>query len=225
MKGFLVVGLLTAAVIPAGAAGSISHKIPPGTRAALQEGLDFLEAIKGGPVPESALHRRFFGGPVSGGTYVAFVDRGLKEYIEFDDPRPGEIAAVYWGSGKVSITSSFEKLELVKRAAVLIHEAYHGQEDDMEHVRCPKHFVDDEGRPIVSDATGEPIAEKYACDEDADKAYAHGYVFLMNLAMNCSNCSEEVRSRALYWAKRSYHRVINEDARRFLKQDSADEGR
>lgn len=202
---------------------AISADMPAEMRLSLEEALNFLEGIRSGQAKESQLHRELFGG-IDGAAYDAFIDANVREIIPGEcDPEPPmgcKVLARTYGWDQIQITPSFPRVDVVRRAVVLLHEARHfSLPDHGGHVVCPKPFLDAQGRDIVSVLTGESVAGLKSCDVGANGSYGLEYVFLTNLARGCSNCTEEITSKARFWAEQAYYRINDGSARAALRQD------
>ena len=200
----------------------ISADMPAELRRSLTEALFFLEAIQGGAAIESPLHRELFG-EIRGADYIAFIDSNVREIIpgECDAPPKGcKVLARTYGPDQIQVTPSFSRVDVARRAAVLLHEARHfSLPDHGGHVACPTPFLDEEGRDIVNVLTREPLAGLDVCDAGANGSYGLEYVFLTNFARGCSNCSKEIKSKARFWAEQAFYRINDEEARTALRQD------
>ncbi|HOX23364.1 MAG TPA: hypothetical protein PLL10_07865, partial [Elusimicrobiales bacterium] len=93
------------------------------------------------------------------------------------------------------------------RLGVMIHEARHSEGGGWPHVNCP---IGSKPSTLV----GKP-----ACDTTPYGAYGVGGIFLKNVALHCTNCTDKVREDAALYGNKQLSRIISLKGKQQLRED------
>lgn len=130
--------------------------------------------------------QNFFGFPFSGPSLLVWLQRRIHR---FRIGSSGRYVANF-ENGTIYLDSSFFEFSNLERAVVLIHEARHGDGDDLHHIDCPSDF------PFLSTRAPETELEGMrACDDRRDGAYGFGAAFLfeiLSFGLYPPGCSAEI---------------------------------
>lgn len=130
------------------------------------------------PVLSSKIYKKktqfqeFFGFPFSGPSLLLWLQQRIHK---FRIGSSGRYVANF-ENGTIYLDSSFFKLSNLEKTVVLIHEARHGDGEDLQHIDCPSDF------PFLSTRAPETELEGMrACDDRKDGAYGFGAAFLFEI--------------------------------------------
>ncbi|MDD5655985.1 MAG: hypothetical protein PHF00_01865, partial [Elusimicrobia bacterium] len=211
---------------PAAAAAALpvfDPGVSPAVKEQMARDLDFVSSIRAAEA--SRLHREVFG-PVAGPAYVRWFASRVKA-VGFDagDDGPTTIAYVLtrkqpW---KMWVTRNFVGYAMpqIARVMFMFHEARHTETDrgNWHHAVCPDPFRDEGGREVRGILSGMPMAGKAVCDRVALGSYGSSVVMLKNISKFCSNCAGKARFDAGLYADDQLKRIIDDSARREIKDD------
>ncbi|MGK5090089.1 hypothetical protein WDW86_21265 [Bdellovibrionota bacterium FG-2] len=190
----------------------LEKSVPADVRAQFVQDMTVLGTFSGKKV--SPLHEKYFG-PLSGGTYLAFIFRRVSQ-IAYD---PNETFATARSRGdRITLAPTYPQLPQALRMSLLIHESAHSHGGPW-HSLCPKPYLDEQGNPAKSGASGVLLEGLGACDYDLQGAYGMQAVFLGNIARNCDSCSEKIRQDAELYLPNTFLRFPDLELRRVLMED------
>ncbi len=193
-----------------------SENVPESFRLYLTSALEELYSVKG--EAGTVLHKKIFGGAVTGETYRKWFAERVRR-IEMKDDGCGYTARVDSAgpAGVIYISNCVNQNagpeSKVYWLSVLFHEARH-LEFEARHVDAKnKHWLHD----VVADSSG--VAMAY--DRSPMGAYGVEKVFAFNLAHFCSNCSAEFKRQANdVFEDDTNWRKISPEAARVLSLDA-----
>ncbi len=196
--------------------------VPVAIQAQMKGDMAFIGSVQGDGV--SPLHVQIFGN-VDGRAYDAFFRDRVKSVGVSECGGGAAVACVmpYYDSTKIWLTSNFIKFShpQIARTMVVFHESRHTEDaqGNWSHVRCPRPFLDEDGKEMRSIWTGAPLAGQPGCDVTALGAYGMTVVMMKNIQKYCSNCTDKVKMDAGIYADDQLKRVIDRSAKTQLIQD------
>jgi hypothetical protein len=126
--------------------------------------------------------------------------------------------------GWIFLSPNYTKFQhpTVARLMVLFHEARHNERENRNwpHAKCPSNFVDENGQPVKSNWTGEPLAGELACDLEVDGSYGIATILLLNIAYRCDDCSAADRHDAEVYGLDQLRRIIWKPAQDAILKDA-----
>lgn len=196
--------------------------VPAEIQSQMRADLAFVKGLSGGKA--TALHAKIFGA-VSGADYVKFFETRVSAIGMSSCGGGNAVACVipFRDPSKMWLTSNFVRFShpQVSRMMVVFHEARHTETKNWNwsHATCPTPFRDAQGKDMKSIWTGATLAGEPACDETPLGSYGSSTIMLKNIAKHCSNCTDKVRMDAELYAEDQLGRIIDEDARKEMKDD------
>jgi len=196
--------------------------VPPAIQAQIRDDMTFIGTIQSSDT--SPLHKKIFG-TVDGANYLKFFNSRVTG-IGMDDCGSGiAVACVipYVDPSKMWLTQNYIKFShpQVSRVMVVFHESRHTEtgNGNWSHARCPRPFVDADGKPMTSIWTGSFLAGEAACDSTPYGSYGSSMIMLKNISKFCSNCTDKVKMDAGIYADDQFKRIISADAIKAIKAD------
>lgn len=184
--------------------------------------MQFAYGIRGSN--QTPMHQAIFG-PLQGKSYQHYFESRINEMGMNDCGSSIALACVinYVSHTKLWLSENFLtfSIPLVERVGTYLHEARHteSQYQYWSHAACPIPFLDEDGKDIRGDLSGQKLEGHFACDNSEWGAYGVEAVFAKNLAKYCTNCSDKVKMDAdIYFAVMA-KRVVNEDSKALLQAD------
>ena len=183
--------------------------------------LGFIGLVQGKQA--TPLHQKVFG-KVDGASYLKFFQNRVftvGKSLCGDDNAVACVLSLW--DNEIFITPNYTKFDhpQIARLSVIFHEARHTEkkEGNWPHATCPKPFLNDQGQNQISIWTGAALAGEPACDATPMGSYGIQTIFLKNLALNCTNCTEKVKADAELFADDQLNRIIDADSKAQLKKD------
>ncbi|MDD4005203.1 MAG: hypothetical protein PHW69_08385 [Elusimicrobiaceae bacterium] len=204
------------------AAVPFDEDVPPAIQAQIRDDMAFIGTIQSSDA--SGLHRKIFG-PVDGRAYLDFFNSRVKGIGMDDCGSAIAVACVipFVDSSKMWLTQNYIKFShpQISRLMVVFHESRHTETSNgnWSHARCPRPFVDADGKPITSIWTGSFLAGEAACDSTPYGSYGSSLIMLKNIQKFCTNCTDKVRMDAGIYADDQFKRITSASAIKAIKAD------
>ena len=218
MKTLLVLLLSSLVFAPM---ANAENQFPDEARREVEFALDWILGLEFSETTE--LHKEFFGELNTGAVYAEYLSR-IESFVYREVRNNSTAATVSRSRPVINITQNFvirDDYGWVDKASILIHEVRHiaAGEGRFGHIKCPEY--DMEGEILIGHVSGIRLRDERACDGHHRGAYGHQTVMLANIANYCTNCSEEEKERARFFADRMIRRIVrNPGAYRRLKEDT-----
>lgn len=187
-------------------------EVPANLRQEIMQDLNFMKSLQGSD--STALHKQFFAEKIDGEAYFKFFSDRVT-HIGLDDCGDGKAVAcvIPWaGSSRIWLTPNYTRFShpQIAKLMVVYHEARHTEDaqGNWMHARCPRPFLDENGKEIRSIWTGSSLAGEAACDSQVGGSYGSSTILLKNIAKYCSNCSEKVKQDAELYANDQLKRLV-----------------
>jgi hypothetical protein len=196
--------------------------VPITTRIQLEGDLTHFFSMQGANA--TPLYRKIFGPFTGKGSSKWFFDRvgAVGQNLCTTDSAVACVLSAW--DGWIFLSPNYTKFQhpSIARLMVLFHEARHNERENKNwpHAKCPKNFVDENGQPIRSIWTGEPLAGELACDLDIGGSYSIATILLLNIAYHCDNCSAEDRHDAEIYGLDQLRRIIWKPAQDAIIKDA-----
>jgi hypothetical protein len=130
---------------------------------------------------------------------------------------------LFFDPNKMWLTENFVKFShpQIARAMVVYHEARHSEtkNGNWSHDRCPRPFLDDNGKEKVSIWTGAKLAGEAACDSTPFGSYGSTVILLKNISMFCTNCNDKVKMDSDLYAMDQLGRINRVDVKNSMLAD------
>jgi len=204
---------------------SFEPSVPPSLARLINADLDFVGRMQGSSA--SPMHLRIFG-EVSGRSYLAWLNERVDK-IGYEPASTHDRGATAYNDSKggrrnhIVVTDWFARRDLpqIARVTILFHEGRHSEQPHSywPHRKCPKPYLDRNGREIKSTYTGLPLAGEFACDSTPYGAYGVSVVMMMNIARGCRNCNEKILSDAALYAADQLKRMTKRSDRQKIFAD------
>lgn len=184
--------------------------------------LAFINSLTGSTA--SPLHKQIYGA-VDGPTYTKFFETRVTQIGMNSCGGGNAVACVipFYGSSKIWFTQNYVKFShpQVSKMMIVFHEARHTEvnNSNWSHATCPSPFLDADGKEMRSIWTGAQLADEPACDITPLGSYGSSSIMLKNISKFCTNCSEKVKMDAGIYADDQFKRVIDEDAKKQMRDD------
>lgn len=221
IRSFFILGLMAFSTASYGASLSYDSDVPADLRAQLESDLAFLTSVQG--KKSTPLHNEIFGS-VSGRAYSKWFYSRVAEAgmsLCYEDNAVACVLSAW--DNKMWFSPNYTKFShpQIARIMVLVHEARHTERDEKfwPHVKCPKPFLNEQGKEITSIWTGAKLEGERACDDSAYGSYGAATVFLKNIAKYCKNCTEKVRMDAEIYGSDQLNRITNSVYKKEMTDD------
>lgn len=197
--------------------------VPANIKSQMLDDLHFVSQIEG--TQQSPFHQQIFGA-VSGLRYTQFFESHITS-VGMDSCGGGAaVACVMPFLGKkMWLTDNFVNFShpQIARLMVVFHEARHTEssQGNWAHQRCPRPFLDENGRDKVSIWTGAKLEGESACDRTAFGSYGSSTIMLKNISLHCSNCNEKVRMDADIYVADQLGRITSANVKQSMLDDFA----
>jgi len=196
--------------------------VEPAVKKQMLDDLSFIGTVQS--TKSTPLHQKIFG-RVDGATYSEWFGSRIFSVGKNSCGSGNAVACVipFMDSNKMWVTKNYTQFDhpQIARVSVIFHEARHSevQNGNWSHATCPTPFRDEHGNDVKSIWTGAILAGQPACDVTPYGSYGSATIFLKNVGMNCSNCSEKVRADADLFGSDQLGRVIDAKAKAAMKAD------
>jgi hypothetical protein len=196
-------------------------EVPQSLRAQVKTDLTFLAGVTG--QKSTPLHQKVFG-KVDGAAYMLwFKNRITAVGVSLCGSDTAVACVLSAWENKMWFSPNYTAFQnpQIARLSVIYHEARHTESEEhfWPHAKCPQPFLDESGMPILSIWTGATLAGESACDLDEFGSYGVQTLFLKNISLNCTNCTEKIKADADLYANSMLKRIIWVPARTRMKQD------
>ena len=221
MQKLLVVLLLLVGSTAAAELIYFDARVPENSRRLFQTDLDLMRGIEG--TTASPRHRALIG-EVRGADYLAFLKQRI-QFVGYQVAREGRTAAFVQAPYYTTmfLTSNFSNADTPQmfRVQVYWHESRHGEwaVGGWQHVICPRGATDLHGEEIRGPVSGRSLIGFPGCDNVSDGAYGLSATMMGNLAKNCTNCSEKVKTDSKWLSEDSTGRLLGEPLRKIVVDD------
>ncbi|OGR94070.1 MAG: hypothetical protein A2V88_14440 [Elusimicrobia bacterium RBG_16_66_12] len=196
--------------------------VPAEIQAQMRGDLAFIAGILGSGTTK--LHQQIFGN-MDGAAYAKFFETRVSAIGMNSCGSGNAVACVipFRGPSKMWLTKNFIRFShpQVSRMMVVYHEARHteSRSGNWPHASCPRPFRDAQGRDMKSIWTGAMLAGEPACDKTPFGSYGSSTIMLKNIAKFCANCTDKVRMDAGFYADDQMGRIIDEGAKKQMRDD------
>lgn len=198
--------------------------VEPALKKQVLDDLAFVATLKGNGQATRA-HQEIFG-KMDGKAYAAwFADRvqEVGKSLCGDDKAVACVLSAW--DNKMWFSPNYTKFDhpQIARLMVIFHEARHTEADEgnWPHAKCPKPFLDGNGKDLRSIWTGALLEGEAACDSTVYGSYGSATVFLQNIAATCANCSEKVKMDADLYGADQLNRLVDPADRQRLRDEAA----
>lgn len=218
-------GLALAAILfttQAHAALKYDNNVPADIQAQMNADLDFMAQISGSG--QTPFHSQIFGN-VDGASYRTFFDTRITSVGMSSCGGGNAVACVqpFFNPNKMWLTNNFIKFShpQIARLMIVYHEARHSEtrNGNWRHSNCPRPFLDENGKDMVSIWTGAPLAGEPACDSTHQGSYGSSTILLKNVSKFCANCADKVKMDADIYATDQLGRIDRADVKRAMLAD------
>ena len=195
--------------------------VQPALKAQILEDFSFIQSIKS--IRATPLHQKIFG-DVDGANYFEWFTKRVFSVGLNDCGSSSAVACVIVSvPNKIWMTPNYTKFShpQIARLSVVYHEARHTESENgkWSHATCPTPFKDAKGNNMQSIWTGALLEGKPACDVTAFGSYGSATIFLKNIGLNCSNCSEKVMADANLYGNDQLGRIVDAASKKNMMLD------
>ncbi|CAN5385210.1 hypothetical protein BH10BDE1_BH10BDE1_22460 [soil metagenome] len=193
----------------------------------VKQTLDDLTVVQGlqgsGATP---LYSKIFGSNLDGANLNNFFSTRIASF-DMDDCGGGPAVAAcvqpYYDPHIMWLTQNYVtyKIAQIFRIGVIFHESRHTESAGgfWSHVNCPTPFKDPQGNDIRGIISGTLLQGQPACDTKLLGAYALEAIFLKNVELYCTNCSQKVKMDAKLYGEDGVLRISDAKANADLRKD------
>lgn len=220
IKGLALAAILFAT--QAQAALKYDRNVPADIQTQMNADLDFMAQITGSG--QTPYHSQIFGA-VDGTSYRTFFDTRITSVGMSSCGGGNAVACVqpFFNPNKMWLTNNFIKFShpQIARLMIVYHEARHSEtrNGNWMHSNCPRPFLDENGKDMVSIWTGAPLAGEAACDSTHQGSYGSSTILLKNISKFCANCADKVKMDADIYATDQLGRIDRADVKRSMLAD------
>lgn len=220
IKGLALAAILFAT--QAQAALKYDRNVPADIQTQMNADLDFMAQITGSG--QTPYHSQIFGA-VEGTSYRTFFDTRITAVGMSSCGGGNAVACVqpFFNPNKMWLTNNFIKFShpQIARLMIVYHEARHSEirNGNWMHSNCPRPFLDENGKDMVSIWTGAPLAGEAACDSTHQGSYGSSTILLKNISKFCANCADKVKMDADIYATDQLGRIDRADVKRAMLAD------
>lgn len=223
-KQLLALLLVSSTVTTSFAALKFDSDVPKNIQSQMVEDLAFMAQITGSG--QTPFHKEIFTA-VDGKAYQQFFDSRIFS-VGVDACGGGAAVACvqpFFDPNKMWLTQNYIKFShpQVARSMVVYHEARHSESKNGNwmHANCPRPFLDENGKDMVSIWTGAKLAGEPACDSTYKGSYGSSTIMLKNISKYCSNCNDKVKMDADIYAMDQLGRISKPAVKQSMLADFA----
>lgn len=199
VRQLLAVVLVSVAATSSFAALKFDADVPANIQTQMVEDLVFMNQITG--AGQTPFHKEIFT-TLDGKSYQTFFESRIFS-VGVDACGGGAAVACvqpFFDPNKMWLTKNFINFShpQIARLMVVYHEARHSEtkNGNWMHANCPRPFLDENGKDMVSIWTGAKLAGEAACDSKYQGSYGSSTIMLKNISKFCSNCNDKVKMDA-----------------------------
>lgn len=221
LKGLGLVAVLFVS-FQAQAALKFDKNVPADIQQQMVADLGFMAQITGSG--QTPFHSQIYGG-VDGAKYKTFFETRITSVGLSSCGGGNAVACVqpFFDPHKMWLTNNFIKFShpQIARLMIVYHEARHSETNNGNwmHDTCPRPFLDEQGKDMVSIWTGAPLAGEPACDSTQFGSYGSSTIMLKNVSKFCANCADKVKMDADIYATDQLGRIDRADVKRAMLAD------
>ena len=222
MKSILTVSLLIFGL--QAKALNFDSDVPKAIQDQMVLDLGFMSELTGSG--QTPFHKQIYT-DVSGPAYKTYFETRITS-VGLDDCGGGaSVACVqpFFSPNKMWLTDNFIKFghPQVARMMVVYHEARHSESKNgnWRHDTCPRPFLGENGKDMISIWTGAKLEGQPACDSTYMGSYGSSTIMLKNISKFCSNCTDKVKMDAGIYADDQLGRIDRADVKKAMLADFA----
>jgi hypothetical protein len=201
---------------------SFDKDVPALIQKQMKEDLAFIATVNGDR--QTPFHEKIFN-RLEGQKYQDFFNTRIMS-VGMDSCGGGAAVACvqpFFEPNKMWLTENFVKFShpQIARVMVVFHEARHSETNNgsWSHDRCPRPFLDEKGKDMVSIWTGAKLAGEAACDSTPYGSYGSSTIMLRNISKFCTTCGDKVKMDADLYAADQLGRIHRADVKKAMLAD------